>query len=181
LAGPSIAPFCSSPSSFHRFNHRASPSTRSRCAQKNGGDQALGRSSGGLTTKIHAAVIDLTCSVALHLTPGQANDGRQFEAIYQSLPEENVLEAACLDKGYDANRIRETLACDGIEPVVPPKKNRREKPPYDKELYKQRNQIERFFNKIKHFRRIATRYDKLAATYSAALFLVASFVLIRNS
>ncbi|MFZ4777982.1 MAG: IS5 family transposase, partial [Terrimicrobiaceae bacterium] len=134
----------------------------------------MGRSRGGLSTKIHAATIDENCSVALHLTEGQAHDGRQFETLYESLEAENVLESAALDKGYDADRIRERLALDGIQPVIPPISSRSKKLDYDRELYRQRNRIERFFNKIKAFRRIATRYDKLRKTFFAALHLVSA-------
>ena len=142
--------------------------------------QALGRSRGGLSTKIHAATIDENCSVALHLSAGHAHDGRQFETLYESLDPDNVLESAILDKGYDADRIRERLSYDGIQPVIPPISTRSKKLP-NKELYRHRNLIERFFNKIKHFRRIATRYDKLRKTFFAALHLVAAFIIIKNS
>ena len=141
----------------------------------------MGRSRGGFSTKIHAATIDENCAVALHLSAGQAHDGRQFEALYESLDPDNVLESAALDKGYDAERIRERLATDGIEPVIPAQSTRRKQPSYDKELYRGRNRIERFFNKLKQFRRLATRYDKLARTFCAALHLVAAFLIIRNS
>ena len=150
-------------------------------AKKNGTEQALGRSRGGFSTKIHAATIDENCGVALHLTPGEAHDGRQFEVLYESLDPENVLEAAALDKGYDADRIRERLALDGLEAVIPPMSTRSQKPHYDKERYRGRNRIERFFNKLKNFRRIATRYDKLRRTFFAALHLVAAFLIVRNS
>ncbi len=96
------------------FNHGAGASARGGRAKKNAGDQALGRSRGGFSTKIHAATLDENCAVALHLTAGQAHDGRQFEALYESLPSENVMEAALLDRGYDADRIRERLARDGL-------------------------------------------------------------------
>ena len=152
-----------------------------RARQKNGTDQALGRSRGGLSTKIHAATIDENCSVALHLSAGSAHDGRQFETLYESLDPDNVLESAILDKGYDADRIRHRLSLDGIQPVIPPISTRSKKLHYDKELYRHRNLIERFFNKIKHFRRIATRYDKLQKTFLAALHLVAAFITIKNS
>ena len=109
----------------------------------------MGRSRGGFSTKIHAATLDENCAVALHLTLGQAHDGRQFETLYESLDPDNVLEFAALDKGYDADRIRERLAADGIEPVIPPMSTRSQKPPCDKELYLGRNRIERFFNKLK--------------------------------
>ena len=141
----------------------------------------MGRSRGGLSTKIHAATINENCAVALHLTPGHAHDGRQFESLYESLNPDNVLESAALDKGYDADRIRERLAYDGIEAVIPPISTRSRKLPYDKELYRGRNRIERFFNKLKQFRRIATRYDKLAKTFFAAVHLVAAFLIIKNS
>ena len=115
------------------------------------------------------------------MSAGHAHDGRQFETLYESLDPDNVLESAILDKGYDADRIRERLAWDGIQPVIPPISTRSKKLPYNKELYRNRNLIERFFNKIKHFRRIATRYDKLRKTFFAALYLVAAFIIIKNS
>ena len=96
----------------------------------------MDRSRGGFSTKIHAATLDENCAVALHLTPGQAHDGRQFETLYESLDPENVLEFAALDKGYDADRIRARLALDGIEPVIPPISSRSQKLAYDKERYR---------------------------------------------
>jgi putative transposase len=158
---------------------RASPCRWS--TQKNGLEQALGRSRGGLSTKIHAVTIDENCSVALHLTAGQAHDGRQFESLYESLDPDNVLESAALDKGYDADRIRQRLAVDGIESVIPPINTRSKKLHYDKALYRERNRIERFFNKLKQFRRIATRYDKLSCTFYSAVCLVSAFLIAKNS
>ena len=134
-----------------------------------------------MTTKIHAATNDENCSVALHLTPGQAHDGRQFESLYESLDCDNVLESAALGKGYDADRIRERLALDGIQPVIPPLGTRCKKLPYDKALYRERNRVERFFNKLQQFRRMATRYDKLQKTFCAALHLVVAFMITKNS
>ena len=119
--------------------------------------------------------------MALHLTPGQAHDGRNFESLYEHLDPDNVLVSAALDKGYDADRIRERLALDGIQAVIPPISSRSKKLPYDKALYRERNRIERFFNKLKQFRRLATRYDKLQKTFSAALHLVAAFLIAKNS
>ena len=163
------------------FDDRARASARRGCAKKNGGDQALGRSRGGWGTKIHAATLDENCAVALHLTAGQAHDGQQFAALSESLDPDNVLEFAALDKGDDAERIRARLALDGIEAVIPPLSTRGQKPPCDKELYRTRNRVERCFNKLKQFRRRATRYDKLAKTFRAAVCLVAAFLIIRNS
>ncbi len=136
---------------------------------------------GDSSTKIHAATIDENCAVALHLTPGQAHDGRQFESLYESLPAGHVLESAALDKGSDADRIRQRLASDGFKPVSPPLSRRTRQLFYDRSLYRERNRSERFFNKLKQFRRIATRYDKLAKTFFAAVHRVAAFLIIRNS
>lgn len=169
------------PRSVFGFDHGAGASACGGRAKKNPGDQALGRSRGGFSTKIHAATLDENCAVALHLTAGQAHDGRQFEPLYESLPADNVLESAALDKGYDADRIRERLARDGIEAVIPPISTRSKKLSYNKEFYRERNRIERFFNKLKQFRRLATRYDKLGRTFAAALHLVAAFLMIKNS
>ena len=94
---------------------------------------------------------------------------------------DNVLEFAALDKGDDADRIRERLALDGIEPVIPPISTRSQKLSCDKERDRGRNRVERFFNKLKQFRRIATRYDKLAKTFFAAVCLVSAFLIAKNS
>lgn len=118
--------------------------------------------------------------MVLQLTPGQASDCAQFEPLYRALPEDNVLESAALDKGYDANAIRTRLAVDGIEPVIPGRSNRNATITYDKNKYQQRNRIERFFNKLKHFRRIATRYEKHAFTFLAMIHIVAALISVRN-
>ena len=83
-----------------------------------------------------------------------------------------------MDKGYDSDDIRQQLTDLEIQPVIPPKKNRVIQIPYDSELYKERNRIERFINRMKQFRRIATRYEKLAETFMAFLHIVASYVAI---
>jgi transposase len=181
LAAASVRMLRPSPSFVDGLHNGTSPPARGRSTKKNGGDQALGRSRGGLSTKIHAATIDENCSVALHLTAGHAHDGRQFETLYESLDPDNVLESATMDKAYDADRIRERLSYDGVQAVIPPIPTRARKLPYDHSRYRERNCIERFFNKVKHFRRIATRYDKLAKTFFAALCIVSAFILIRNS
>ncbi len=75
------------------------------------------------------------------------------------------------DKAYDADRIRELIQDQGATPNIPPKSNRRWKPCFSKRLYRERSLIERFFSKLKHFRRVATRYDKLAANFLAMIQL----------
>jgi transposase len=78
------------------------------------------------------------------------------------------------DKAYDADRIRELIQEQGATPNIQPKSNRRWKPCFSKRLYRERNLIERFFSKLKHFRRVATRYDKLAANFLAMRTQLAS-------
>jgi putative transposase len=80
--------------------------------------------------------------------------------------------AVIADKGYDADALVETLERRNITPVIPPKTNRKEQRPCDFALYRERNLVERFFNKIKHYRAIATRFDKLASTFLAGVLLV---------
>lgn len=107
------------------------------------------------------------------LTPGQAHDLEGADAF---LPE---LEAAALlaDKAYDADeRVLQKLSAMNIESVIPPKANRKDKREYDEELYKCRHLIENFFQKIKQFRAIATRYDKTARNFLGAVFLVGAYV-----
>ena len=84
-----------------------------------------------------------------------------------------------MDKGYDSDRSREQLLAQDMVPVIPPKSNRREPVEYDKDLYKLREKVERFFNKLKQFRRIATRYEKLSHTFLAFIHLVAVWILIK--
>ena len=78
------------------------------------------------------------------------------------------------EKAYDADRIRELIQEQGATPNIPPKSNRRWKPCFSKRLYRERNLIERFFSKLKHFRRVATRYDKTARNFLAAVLLAAT-------
>jgi transposase len=78
------------------------------------------------------------------------------------------------DKGYDSNQILDFIQQQGAVAVIPPKSNRKAPREYDRELYKQRNLIERTFNKLKHWRRIATRYDRKSSYFLSALYLVSA-------
>src|SRR6266480_6318175 len=122
---------------------------------KKNGPQAIGRSRGGLTTKIHALVDALGNPVELMLTPGQAHDLTCAESLLEGANPDALLG----DKAYDGDSLIDTLAQRGITPVIPPKANRKVPRTCDFALYCERNLIERFFNKLKHFRAIATRYD----------------------
>jgi transposase len=137
--------------------------TTQRWGTKKNGAQAIGRSRGGLTTKIHALVDALGNPVELMLTPGQAHD----LTCAVPLLEECDSEALIGDTAYDADAFIDTLAERQITPVIPSNPRRKELRPCDFALYCERNLVERFFNKLKHFRVIATRYDKLARNFLA--------------
>jgi transposase len=99
--------------------------------------------------------------------------------VFAQVPLAPPLTHAIMDKGYDSNRIREHLVAHDIVPVIPPKRNRTEPIDYDKDLYRLRAKVERFFNNLKQFRRIATRYEKLSQTFLAFIHLAATWILIK--
>jgi transposase len=106
------------------------------------------------------------------LTAGQVHDVTQAEPLIQGVPAECVVA----DKAYDATALRTKLRDAGTKATIPPRANRCEHIPWDKETYKHRNLIERFFCRIKHFRRIATRYEKLAERFASFICLVSALV-----
>jgi len=132
--------------------------------------QGIGRSRGGLSTKIHALVDGLGNPIGFHLTPGQACDLEGADVLLEEM-EADILLA---DKGYDASeRVIEPLRQQGKTAVIPPKRNRRRQREYDKELYKARHLIENFLARLKQYRAIATRYDKLAESFLGGIYLAA--------
>jgi transposase len=104
-------------------------------------------------------------------SPGQRNDIAFAHDLIEGLAAE--AEVAIADKGYDADHLCEKLTENGAQVVIPPKRNRTHKRVYDLDLYKERNLIERLLNKLKQFRRVATRYDKLLANYMGFVKLAA--------
>ncbi|WP_109446791.1 IS5 family transposase [Azospirillum sp. TSH64] len=135
-----------------------------------GDDGGMGRSRGGLTSKIHALVDAEGRPVRLRLTAGQVADCIEADALTEDLGEGAILLA---DKGYDSNAIRTKAAERKAWANIPPKTNRKGSFVFSSWLYRQRNLVERFFNKIKQFRGIATRYDKRPENFLAAVKLVA--------
>jgi transposase len=130
--------------------------------------QALGRSAGGFSSKIHAKVDSFGLPLGFILTPGQ----KQEIKTATNLLGEETSEYLLADKAYDSNAFREELKNRGTVAVIPGKKNRREPIEHDAHIYKERNHVERFFNRIKGFRRIATRYDKTAVMFLGALTVI---------
>ena len=138
----------------------------------------MGRSRGGLTTKIHALTDARGLPIKVLLTPGQAHDLLGAEALLTSLGEGDVLLG---DKAYDADWLRQWIEALGAAPNIPDKSNRKERHCFSKTLYKERNRVERFFNKIKHFRRIATRFEKHAQNYLAMIKLASIRIWMRHN
>jgi transposase len=136
-------------------------------------DEAIGRSKGGLSTKIHAMCDALGNPTGFRLTPGQAHDLHGADAFLPEMKAHTLIA----DKAYDADdRVIEPLRKTGKTIVIPPKSNRAHKRDYDKELYKRRHLIENFFARLKQYRAIATRYDKRASTFLSGVYMAASII-----
>lgn len=136
----------------------------------------MGRSRGGLTTKIHALVDRAGLPIALKLTPGQAHDGKSAADMLGGLGKGQVLLA---DAAYDSDALRIDLARRGAKGQIKPTSNRVAELPFDRRLYKERNAVERFFNKLKHYRAVATRYEKRPDHYLALVKLAAARIWMR--
>ena len=113
--------------------------------------------------------------VTVVLTPGQAADVTQAEALLKDVPAEVVIG----DKGYDSDPLVAVIEAQGAEAVIPPKKNRTVQREYDQDRYKDRNLVERFFSKVKQYRRVATRYEKTARNFLAFVHVASIMILLR--
>jgi transposase len=136
----------------------------------------MGRSRGGLTTKIHALVDANGNPIALKLTEGQAHDGRSAADMLDAIGAGQIL---LVDRAYDSDALRNALAARGAWANVKPMPQRRAIPAFSAFLYRYRNLVERFFNKIKHFRAVATRFGKHDANYLALVKLAAARIWMR--
>ncbi|MBY3179843.1 IS5 family transposase [Rhizobium leguminosarum bv. viciae 248] len=143
--------------------------------KKGAEDQALGRSRGGLSTKIHMVVRGLGCPVRFTLTAGQKGDAPQADALIEGLPAKVVMG----DTAYDSDRLRAEIAGKGAVAVIPNNPSRAKKYPLDKDLYAQRHLIECCFSKLKQFRRVATRFEKTARNYQAVVTIAATVLWLR--
>ena len=145
--------------------------------QKKGGqtEQALGRSRGGFSTKIHVTVDGLGYPLRLHLTAGQRHDIIKAHDLIVNLDFDFVIA----DRSYGAQNFRDEIIASGAEPVIPPKKNAKEPHEYDEWRYRERHLIECFIGKIKHFRRVFSRFDKLAKRYLGFLQFVGTLIWLR--
>lgn len=135
----------------------------------------MGRSRGGLTTKIHTLTDAQGRPLRFILTGGQAHDSTTAADLLGGRTTTGVIA----DKAYDNNALRELIGGAGAEAVIPSTRSRNIVIPHDRLAYRLRNRIERFFNKLKHFRHIATRYDRRAVHFLAALHLASAMIWMR--
>ncbi len=141
----------------------------------NKSEEAIGSSVGGLSTKIHAKVDAFGHLIRVLLTPGQTHESQVALEAYGS----EHCDYFLADKAYDIDALRSRLEEDGVKPVIPSKINRKEIKDHDPHIYKERNIVERFFQKIKRFRRIATRFDKTARMYLTGVTLVSILLALK--
>src|SRR5205823_7008208 len=163
-----------------RLDGRPRPPLRRRRPQKwdgTGGqdEQALGKSRGGFGTKIHGSFDGLGHPVELILTAAQESDIAQAETLLAGHEPEVVIA----DRGYDKKALVEEIESRGAEAVIPTQKNRAEQRAVDPHLYRERNLCERFWSKVKQYRRVATRYEKKAVNFLAFVKVAAVMVMLK--
>jgi transposase len=134
---------------------------------KKNGPQAIGKSRGGWSTKIHLVAADARTAITFSLSPGQAHDAPEGRQLLNRLgPRERPLYLL-MDRAYEGEKTRQLALELGFMPVVPPKSNRINAWEYDRAMYKRRNEIERLFRRLKGFRRIFSRFEKLDVMFIA--------------
>jgi len=141
-------------------------------------DRCLGRSRGGLITKIHAVTDGKGLPIKVAITPGNAHDLTAAGELLNDPPPGGMLLA---DKAYDADWLRAKLRTRRSWANIPPKSNRKRPIVFSPWLYRKRNLIEHFFSKLKCYRGIATRYDKLGVTFLAMTKLASIRVILRHN
>jgi transposase len=138
-------------------------------------EQALGRSKGGFTTKIHAMVDSLGNPKKFILTGGEVHDVVKASELIEEVRNAHIIA----DKAYDSDELREQIEKQGCTPVIPPRSNRKIQHEYDKDVYKERHLIECFFGKLKHFRRVFSRFDKMKSTFQSFINFASALILLR--
>ena len=148
-------------------------------SKRGGPDRCMGRSRGGLTKKIHTVVDAEGLPLRFALSPGQAHDSTLAgHLLDDQLPPDGFLLG---DKAYDAEWIRAMIEAQDAVPIIPDRSTAKTPHAFSRELYRLRNRVERFFNKLKQFRRIATRYEKLAANYLAMIKIATICIWLRTN
>ncbi|MGE0526881.1 MAG: IS5 family transposase [Bdellovibrionales bacterium] len=142
-----------------------------------GEERAIGRSRGGSTTKIHMVCDAHGNPIDFEITGGETHDSQAAPEIIRKV---GKAENFIADKGYDSESIREEARGQGMNPVIPRKSNsKKPNPEFDSFLYKMRHLVENLFARLKHFRSIATRFEKLARNFKALVYLACSIVWLR--
>lgn len=139
-----------------------------------GEDRAIGKSRGGATTKIHMAADAHGNPIDFEITGGEVNDIKLADQLIEKI---GNAEHFIADKGYDSDALREQVRQRQMNPVIPRKSNsKKTNPEFDSYLYKLRHLVENLFARLKHFRSIATRFEKLARNYKSMLFIACTFI-----
>jgi len=162
----------------HRFHHYPGAPACGRRKRGIQNQEALGRSRGGFSTKIHLRTNAEGNPLTFDISGGEVHEVNAYDALME-LHDVNPKKLLG-DKGYDSDAIRDDLAERGIEPVIPPRSNRKVQIEYDRDTYKHRNLVERCVNRIKQFRRVATRYEKTARAYLSMLSIAAAMLWIKT-
>ncbi len=160
-------------------HHRQGPSRRHGGSKKNG-PQAIGKSRGGWTTKIHLVAADARMALTFALSPGQAHDGPEGRKLLTSLGPQDAELALVMDRAYQGDETRQLALDLGFTPVVPPIKTRTDPWEYDREMYKRRNEVERLFRRLKGYRRIFSRFEKLDVMFIGFIHFVLMFDALRQ-
>ena len=144
---------------------------------KKEGTQHVGKSAGGPTTKIHLIVDALGNPVSFDLSGGEVHDVKKAPEMLEKVP--NLGEFFLADKGYDSDDFRGKIIEHNSTPIIPGRKNRKEKIEYDREIYSSRHLVENAFCKLKQYRAVATRYDKLGRNFMGMITMAAIMIWAR--
>ena len=142
-------------------------------AGKKRGPRRIGRTKGGLNSKLHAVCDQHGRPLVLMLTEGQVNDHKGAAALFHALPSAALLIA---DRGYDSDGFRAALIEKGTTPCIPTRKNRKVQIPHDAGLYRTRHTVENMFAKLKDWRKLATRYDRCSDIFMGTIIIAATVI-----
>lgn len=144
---------------------------------RKGAERAIGRSRGGPTTKIHMACDAHGNPIDFEITGGEVHDAKAAPEVIRKV---DKAENFIADKGYDSEEIRAQARSKGMNPVIPRKSNsKKPNPEFDSHLYKMRHLVENLFARLKHYRSIATRFEKLARNFRAMVYLACSIIWVK--
>lgn len=142
-----------------------------------GEERAIGLSRGGPTTKIHACTDAHGNPIDFEITGGEVHDVKVAPKIISKI---ETAEHIVGDKGYDSENVRDQIRAKGINPVIPRKSNSiKPNPEFDSHIYKLRHLVENLFARLKHYRSIATRFEKLARNFKSMVYIACSLIWIK--